>query len=118
QLYMSYRITIIVTIVGTLASLLVTSMLAYPLSRRSFTLRSKITFFVLFTMLFNGGLVPTYIWIQQYLQLKNTFGILILTGLLSSFYVFIMQTLSKTIPLSIIESVYMEGAGEWRIFTT
>ncbi|GBG08956.1 carbohydrate ABC transporter permease [Paenibacillus agaridevorans] len=118
QLYMSYRITIIVTLVGTLASLFVTSLLAYPLSRRSFTLRSKITFFVLFTMLFNGGLVPTYIWIQQYLELKNTFGILILTGLLSPFYVFIMRTFFKTIPDSIVESAYMEGAGEWRIFAT
>jgi len=115
QLYMSYRITIIVTIVGTLFSLLVTALLAYPLSRRSFSYRSGITLFVLFTMLFNGGLVPTYIWIQT-LHLKNTFAILILMGMLSPFYVFIMRTFFKTIPDSIIESAYMEGANEWRIF--
>jgi len=115
QLYMSYRITIIVTIVGTIASLFVTALLAYPLSRRSFSFRSGITFFVLFTMLFNGGLVPTYIWIQL-LQLKNTFAILIFMGMLSPFFVFIMRTFFKSIPDSIIESAYMEGASEWRIF--
>jgi len=115
QLYMSYRITIIVTIVGTLASLFVTALLAYPLSRRSFSFRSGITFFVLFTMLFNGGLVPTYMWIQL-LHLKNTFAILILMGMLSPFFVFIMRTFFKNIPDSIIESAYMEGASEWRIF--
>jgi len=115
QLYMSYRITIMVTIVGTLASLFVTALLAYPLSRRSFSIRSGITFFVLFTMLFNGGLVPTYMWIQL-LHLKNTFAILILMGMLSPFFVFIMRTFFKNIPDSIIESAYMEGASEWRIF--
>ncbi|MDG0791313.1 carbohydrate ABC transporter permease [Cohnella ginsengisoli] len=116
QLFLSYKVTILVTVAGTLLSLLTTALLAYPLSRRVFGMRSGITFFVLFTMLFNGGLVPTYIWVSNYLQLKNTFAVLVLMGLLSPFYVFVMRTFFKAIPESIIESAYMEGAGEWTIF--
>lgn len=116
QLFLSYKVTIFVTVAGTLVSLLTTALLAYPLSRRVFGLRTAITVFVLFTMLFNGGLVPTYIWVSNYLELKNTFAVLILMGLLSPFYVFVMRTFFKAIPESIIESAHMEGAGEWTIF--
>lgn len=68
----AYGITILVTVVGTTVSLLMTVMMAYPLSRREFFGRNVCAFFVFFTMLFNGGLVPTYIMYTRYLHIKNT----------------------------------------------
>ena len=112
----AYGITILVTVVGTTASLLMTVMMAYPLSRREFFGRNVCAFFVFFTMLFNGGLVPTYIMYTRYLHIKNTIWALLIPSLLiSAFYVIMMRTYFTT---NVPEAARIDGAGEWRILFT
>lgn len=113
----AYGITVFVTVVGTVASLLITVLLAYPLSRRDLPHRGKFAFFVFFTMLFNGGLVPTYIMWTRYLNIDNTIWALIIPALLlNAFYVIMMRTyFTTTIPDEVIEAGRMDGAGEFRI---
>lgn len=116
----AYMITILVTLAGTVTSLLMTTMMAYPLSRREFFARNVCSFYVFFTMLFNGGLVPTYIMYTRYLHVKNTIWALLIPSLLvSAFYVIMMRTYFQTnIPDAIIEAARIDGSGEWRILFT
>ncbi len=112
----SYGITIFVTVVGTTISLTTTALLAYPLSRKDLPMKNFFAFIVFFTLLFNGGLVPTYFVYTQILDLKNTIWALIMPMLLmNGFYVLLMRTFFKeSIPDSLIESARIDGAGEWR----
>lgn len=112
----AYGNTIFITATGTLLSILLTSIIGYAISRRDYSLRSPLTLFVFIPMMFSGGLVPFYILVTQYLQLKNSLWAIILPGLLSPFYVLIMKGFMGKIPFEIIESAKMDGAGEWRIF--
>lgn len=112
----AYGVTILVTVVGTALSVLITSLVAYPLSRNSVKFRNPILFFVFFTMLFNGGLVPWYMLITQYLHMKDTIWVLIAPYLVSAWNVMLMRNFFRAIPESIIESASIDGAGEWRIF--
>ncbi|HEY5586846.1 MAG TPA: carbohydrate ABC transporter permease [Ruminiclostridium sp.] len=114
----AYSVTIFVTIVGTLACLIITSALAYPLSRKTLPYRNFLTFFVVLTILFNGGLVPWYILFKTYLHFSDNIGALIVPGLmLNGFSVLIMRTFFiNTIPPELIEAADMDGAGELRIF--
>ncbi|MDO4293591.1 MAG: carbohydrate ABC transporter permease [Eubacteriales bacterium] len=116
----AYGITVFVTIVGTTSSMLLTILMAYPLSRKELYGRNILAFFVFFTMLFNGGLVPTYIMYTRYLHIKNTMWALIFPALLvSAFYVIMMRTYFTTnIPDAVIEAARIDGAGEWRILFT
>ncbi|MCA0757356.1 carbohydrate ABC transporter permease [Paenibacillus sp. N4] len=112
----AYGNTIIVTVTGTLLSLLFTSMVAYTISRRDYRLRVPLTVYIFFTMLFSGGLVPFYILMTQYLHLKDSLWAIILPGMLSPFYVLIMKGFMGKIPHELIESAKVDGASEWRIF--
>lgn len=118
QIFHSYFISGSVTIIGSLLSLLVVSMLAYPLSRADFKHKNKISFYLFFTMLFNGGLVPWYILIQKYLGMKDTIWALIIPYLVNVWNVLLLRTYFQKMPLSIIESAKIDGAGEYRIFFT
>ncbi len=114
----AYGVTIFVTVAGSVMSLAVISLYAYPLSRKDFEHRKLFTFLVFFTMLFNAGLVPWYMTYVNILHIKNTVFAMILPGLFTPLYVLIMRTFfSTTIPLSIIEAAKIDGASEWRIFT-
>jgi putative aldouronate transport system permease protein len=115
-LIQAYWVTIETTIIGTLGSLLVTSMTAYVVSRKDYRYVRGTTFYVFFTMLFSGGLVPSYILITQYLHLRDTIWALILPGMLSPFYIMIMKGFIGEIPRELIESAKVDGASEWRIF--
>ncbi len=116
----AYGITVLVTAVGTMVSMLMTILMAYPLSRKELYGRNAFAFFVFFTMLFNGGLVPTYIMYTRYLHIKNTLWALLIPSLLvSAFYVIMMRTYFTTnIPEAIIEAARIDGAGEWRTLFT
>lgn len=114
----AYGITAIITIAGTLCGLLITAMTAYVISRRDYRYNRVTTFYVFFTMLFSGGLVPAYILMTQYLHLKDTLFALILPVLLSPFNIMVMKGFMSKIPLEIIESAKMDGAKELRIFFT
>ncbi|RAV17719.1 carbohydrate ABC transporter permease [Paenibacillus contaminans] len=113
----AYSVTVFVSVVGTLSSMILTVLLAYPLSRRDLPHRGTFAFFVFFTMLFNGGLVPTYIMWTRYLNIDNTIWALIVPALLlNAFYVIMMRTYFMTsIPDEVIEAGRIDGAGELRI---
>jgi len=115
----AYGVTAFVTVVGTALSLLITALLAYPLSRRDFPLRKLLAFLVFFTIMFNGGLVPGYLVYTTVLHLRDSIWNLILPNLLlNGFNVLLMRTFFQTtIPGSLIESANIDGAGEGRIFT-
>lgn len=112
----AYKVTIIMTVVGTLLSVLIISMCAYALSRSDFKYKRIITFYLFFTMLFNGGLVPYYILMTKGLHLQDTYAALILPLMGSIFYIFLMRTFFQQLPKSLIESATIDGAGEWRIY--
>lgn len=113
-----YGITLAVTVIGTACAVVLTSLIAYPLSRKSLPGRFQLSFFVYFTMLFNGGLVPTYLSYTQLFGIKNTFWALLVPGLLmNGFNILIMRTyFSTNIPEAVIESAIVDGAGEYMTF--
>ncbi|MCL6511691.1 MAG: carbohydrate ABC transporter permease [Anaerolineae bacterium] len=116
QILRAYGVTTIVTLIGTVLGLIVMSLLAYVLFRHDFTWRRPMAFFVFFTMLFNGGLVPTYILITQYLKLRNTLPVLILPYLVVPWFVFLLRTYFLTLPKEFVESAKIDGANEWQIY--
>ena len=116
QVIYSYKTTIIVSIATCVLSTFIMALAAYPLSRREFIGRKAITFFILFTMLFGGGLIPSYIINTQFLHLGNSYLIYILPALFGGWYTFIMRTFFKGLPEGIIESARIDGANEWSIF--
>lgn len=118
QIYKSYMVTIIVTVVGTIASLLLVLITAYPLTRKAFKLRNAINFYIFFTMLFNGGMVPWFILCTNYLGLKDNYLALIVPYLVGAWNVFLMRNFLATIPDSIEESARIDGAGDYRILFT
>jgi putative aldouronate transport system permease protein len=111
-----YGVTILLTVLGTALSLFLTALMAYPISRQDFRYNRPITFYVFFTMLFNGGLIPFYILMTQYLHLKNTLAALIIPAVMSPFNIMIMKGFLDKIGKEIIESAKMDGAKEFRIF--
>lgn len=118
QLLNAYKVTALVTVLGTTLSLLLTSMIAYAISRRDFRYHRVTTFYILFTMLFNPGIVPIYILVTQYLHLKDTIWALILPMLLNPFFILVLKGFMDKIPHEVIESAKIDGCSEMRIFYT
>ena len=113
----AYLLTIAVTVVGTLVGTLVVALYAYPLARADFRWRKGFSKFVFFTMLFTGGLVPWYMICVQVLHLRNTFFALWLPYVMNAWFVMLMRTFYKeNVPVSIVESARLDGAGEYTIF--
>ena len=114
----AYGISIVLTIVGTLIALILTTMLSYVISRKGLPGRGVITFLVVFTMLFNGGLVPTYMVYAKIFNVKNTFMALLVPGLLmNGFNIMIMKSYFCTnIPDEILDAAYIDGATEFQAF--
>ncbi len=110
----AYKVTIIITVVGTFLQLFVTSMTSYVLFRKDFKYRNAFSFYFFFITLFSGGLVPTYI-IKTSLGLRNSYLVLIL--LFSVFNMIIMRTFfSSNIPMALVESAKIDGANDFRIY--
>jgi putative aldouronate transport system permease protein len=116
QILNSYLITLIVSLGGSSVGLLIMSLLAFSLSRKDFRFRKPLSFYVFFTMLFNGGLVPWYILITQYLHLKNTMFALILPYLVIPWFVLLLRTYFAGLPTELFEAARIDGASEWRLF--
>lgn len=114
----SYGISFLVTIVGTVLSVLITTMLAYPISRSSFKYKNALAFFVFFTMLFNGGIVPSYIMWTRIFHIKDTIWALIIPNyLVSAFNVILVKNYyQNSIPDSLVEAAQIDGATEFTIF--
>ena len=113
----AYMNTVISTVVGTIMSVVMVGLYAYPLSRDNFRFGTFFTFYAFFTMLFSGGLVSYYMVTRQILLLDNTLWALFLPSAFSPFWVIVMRTFYKSsVPNEIIEAARMDGAGEWRTF--
>src|SRR5690625_875184 len=112
----AYGVTAFTTFFGTFLSVIVMSLCAYPLSRPDFKWRYPLTFFVFFTMLFGGGLIPTYILITQYYGLGNTVWVYIFPTLANAFQIIIFRTFFAGLSHSLIESAKLDGASEWKIY--
>ena len=119
SLVRSYLVSLFITVVGTVLGLIIATLFAYPLSRPEFKARNIFSFLVFFTMLFNGGLVSSYLLWTRYLNVKNTIWALIFPGLLmNAFNVILMKNYFKSnIPNELLEAARIDGAGEFKIFT-
>lgn len=116
QLLRAYGVSLLVTSAGTILSLFVMSLIAYPLSRPEFKYRNVVTFFVFFPMLFNGGLVASYIVNTRYYHLNDSLFALFLPALVVSFYVLLLRTFFSSLPNEVIEAARIDGASEWQTF--
>lgn len=116
QLMGSYAVTIIMTVCGTALGLFIISMTGYALQRKDFPFRNHISFYIYFTTLFSGGLVPYYLLISKYLGLKDNYLAVFLPLLMSPWLIILMKNFIKAIPFEITESGKIDGAGDITIF--
>jgi putative aldouronate transport system permease protein len=114
RIWIGYRSTLIIILAGVPLSLFLSTSMGYALSRRNYPGRRFIFMFVLFTMIFQGGIVPLYLVIRS-LRLNNTLWSVILTGGINTFYMIIIYNFFSTLPESLIESARLDGAGDWTI---
>jgi putative aldouronate transport system permease protein len=117
EILRAYGVTILLTFSGTFLSLFLVSMTSYVLLRKDLKSRNFFALFFYFTTLFSGGLVPWYILMLRYLNMKNNFLAMLLPPLFSVFDLIIMRTFMKGIPESLCESAKLDGANEFIIYT-
>lgn len=114
----AYLVTAAVTLIGTAMGLMLVSLSGYVLSRPDFQYRNAVSFYIYFTTLFSGGTIPWYIVTTQMLHLKNSIWALIIPIIMSPFNIFLFKNFLRSIPNDIMESARMDGAGEFRIFSS
>jgi putative aldouronate transport system permease protein len=117
QIYTGYQTTLMVTLIGTLFGVLFTATTAYALSKKNLPFNSVLMLLVLFTMIFNGGMIPNYLLIKN-LGLINNRMALILPGLINAYNVIIMKTFFMSLPSSLEESAKIDGANDVHIFVS
>ncbi|OXM85651.1 carbohydrate ABC transporter permease [Paenibacillus rigui] len=105
----SIGVSVYITLIGTALSLLATALMAYSLSYKYLPGRSGVLLMVLFTMLFQGGLIPTYFVVKALNMLDTTWS-LIIPGLISAFYLIVLRDFFTSVPHELIESAKMDGA--------
>ncbi|MFC4598326.1 carbohydrate ABC transporter permease [Cohnella hongkongensis] len=114
-IFRAMAVSAAVTLLGTLFSMLITSMMAYGLSRRDLDGRKPILFAVVFTMLFNGGLIPTFLVVKE-LGLIDTYAALVLPIAISAFNLIILKNFFQNIPDGLEESARIDGCSDFGIF--
>jgi len=115
ELWTGYGNTILRTLIGVLLSVFFTALTSYPLAKRDLPFNGAFTGIILFTMLFGGGLIPTYLLIKE-LNMINTLWVLVIPGMIGAFNVLIMRNFFRGIPEELEESARVDGAGYARIF--
>ena len=114
-IWTGYKNTIIITIIGTVVKLGFTAIGAYVLSKKYFTHINFWTFYIVFTMFFSGGLIPTYL-LNKYIGLMDNLWVLVIPGLISAYNLVIMRNFFQSLPEEVEESAMIDGAGRFRIF--
>lgn len=114
RILMGYKNTIVYVVVGTIISLILTSMGAYAISRRM-VMRKALTLYIVFTMLFQGGMIPTFLVVRE-LGIMNTMWAMVLPGAISVWNLIIMRTFFQGIPSEMIESGKMDGLNDIGVF--
>jgi len=112
----AYGVTAFVTVVGTVLSMLITTMCGYVLSRSSFPWRNGFAFFFFFTTLFSGGLIPWYLLCTKCFHFKNHLYALIIPGLFSVWNMIISKSFMKSVPNELVESAKVDGASDYLIY--
>ena len=114
----SYGVSFLVTVLGTVMSVVVTTTLAYPMARKSFRYKNVLSFFVFFTMLFNGGIVPSYIMWSRFFHIKNTLWALIIPNYrVTAFNVILVKNFyQNNVPDALVEAAQIDGASELKTF--
>lgn len=113
-LWRSYFNSFFITVVGTVLSVLICALYSYALFRRDFKYRKFFTFFSFFTMLFGGGLVPTYVVCKQFLGLSDSYAAVIVPMLVNPFNIIVMRTFfQSSVPEELIEAAAIDGSGEY-----
>lgn len=113
----AYGVTIFTTVVGTALGMFFITMAGFVLQRKDFKYRNRFSFFIYFTTLFGGGLVPWYIMLTRYMNLMDTYTVLIYPGLMTPFLIILMRSFIKSaIPDELIESAKIDGANDFRIY--
>lgn len=115
QIFDAYGVTLFYSIAGVVLSLVIMSMFAYALSRSNFKLKGLLTFMLFFTMIFGGGMVPTYMVVSGMLHLDDTIWVYILPGALSAWNVIVIKTFFRNLPQDLFEAARLDGASELRI---
>lgn len=118
SIWLSYILTITLTLVGTMIGLGTIAMTGYALQRKDFPFRNVISFFIYFTSLFQAGLAPYYLLMTQTYHLKESYFAILLPLLMSPWLIILMKNLVKGIPHEITESGKIDGAGDMKIFTS
>ena len=116
QIIQSYKITFLFSILSVGGGMILQSLMAYPLARNNYKLKSISIKFMLITMLFSGGLVPTYIVITKYLHLGNSFWVYVIPSLYSAWNVILYKTYYQNLPNALIEAAKIDGASEYTIY--
>lgn len=112
QIIQSYKVTIFYTVISTILAIFVQSLMGYPLSRKNFKFKKLLLIFIMITMFFSGGMVPSYILNTQYLHLGNTIWIYIIPTLMSAWNVILFKTYFAGLPDSLVEAAKIDGASE------
>lgn len=114
----SYVVTILMTAFGTIIGVFIIAMTGYALQRKDFPLRNALSFFIYFTTLFSAGMAPSFIWVSRYLHLKGSYLAVFLQLLMSPWLIILMKNFAKSVPYEITESGKIDGAGDFKIFTS
>ena len=113
-LWRSYFNSFLITVAGTLISVAMCVLYAYPLYRKDYRFRGFFTFLSFFTMIFGGGLIPTYIICKNLLGMSNNYYALIVPMLVSPFHIIVMRTFfQSSVPFDLIEAATIDGSGEY-----
>ena len=112
----AYGVTIMITVVGTALGLTCITMAGYVLNRKDFPYRNHVSFYIYFTTLFSGGMVPSYILMVTVLDLQNNYWSVILAGMMTPFLIILMRNFMKSIPDELIEAATIDGANDFQIF--
>ena len=110
-----YRNTLFYVIAGTTLNVFMTALGAYALSRRDLLFKNPVMFFIVFTMFFGGGLIPTYLLVGQTLHMQDTPWALIVPGAITTINLIIMRTAFNAVPASLEEAARIDGANDWTI---
>lgn len=116
QIWMGYLNTILYTVVGTFINIVLTTLLAYPLSRRDLPGRNIFMLIIVFTMFFQGGIIPTYLIVQK-LGMVNTFWAMVIPNAIATYNVIVMRSyFQTTIPWELQEAALVDGCSNFRLF--
>jgi putative aldouronate transport system permease protein len=115
MILIGYRNTLFYVIVGTTLNVFMTALGAYALSRRNVLFKNPAMFFIVFTMFFSGGLIPTYLLVGQTLHMQDTPWALIVPGAVNTLNLIIMRTAFNAVPVALEEAARIDGASDWKI---